>query len=134
MSFLLNKENIDLILFLNFPALLLPTLTTSTPSPPKKIQGTAMLSNTSLVQICLHLGALNMFPHRLAATLDLILPARLQEQQCQPQVGKDRWEASTKHAWQCPHPEKLERSHHQSSQIRSIRAIENFQPVSKKNQ
>jgi len=36
MSFLLNKENIDLILFLNFPALLLPTLTTSTPSPPKK--------------------------------------------------------------------------------------------------
>ena len=44
-----------------------------------------MLPNTSLVQVCLHLGALNMFPHRLAATLDLVLPARLQEQQCHPQ-------------------------------------------------
>lgn len=38
--------------------------------------GTAMLPNKSLVQLCSHLGALNMFPHRLAAALDTVLSQR----------------------------------------------------------
>ncbi|CAK9023304.1 unnamed protein product [Durusdinium trenchii] len=37
---------------------------------------TAMLPNKSLVQLCSHLGALNMFPHRLAAALDTVLSQR----------------------------------------------------------
>ena len=89
-----------------------------TPPPPTKIQGTAMLSNTSLVQICLHLGALQMFPHRLAATLDLILPARLQEQQCQPQVAWGRTGGKFHQARMAvPTSPKIERSHHQSRVI-----------------
>ncbi|CAK8986063.1 unnamed protein product [Durusdinium trenchii] len=37
---------------------------------------TAMLPNKSLVQLCSHFGALNMFPHRLAAALDTVLSQR----------------------------------------------------------
>jgi len=40
--------------------------------------GASSLPNKSLVQLCSHLGGLNMFPQRLVAAMDVVLSQRMQ--------------------------------------------------------